>query len=168
VQEKKLIKALLLAFVLLVCLGSSLPAADVKGADTGEILSAAESVFQNMKKGDYPALWSGLTAETQRSIIRNTGKALEKAGLDYSGERIRKDCEAGGEIARGYWRGYLSQFDPATVLEQSAWNIGAIKGDRAAIIIRYKKSSNDAIIHMFREGGVWKVGLEETFATRTK
>jgi hypothetical protein len=68
--------------------------------------------------------------------------------------------------AKGYWSGYLSSFDPKTVLEQSAWKMGEIKKDRAEIILRYRKSSNDAILKMYREEGSWKVGLDETFSTR--
>ena len=137
------------------------------GADIDDILTAAESTFQNMAKKDYVALWGGLTAETRRNIIRNVRKARDKAGLpDYSEERIRKDYETGGEIAQDYWGDYLSQFDPAMVLAESRWTMGEIKKDRAEIAIRYKKSEHDAILKMFREGGAWKVGLDETFSTR--
>ena len=133
---------------------------------TEDILSAAESVFQNMSKADYPALWSGLTAQSRKSIIGSVRKALGKAGLDYPEERIRVDFEKGGELARGYWTGYLSQFDPKTVLEESKWSMGNVKKDKAEIVIRYKKAGQDAILKMFREGGVWKVGLAETFSAR--
>ena len=133
---------------------------------TEDILNAAESVFQNMSKAAYPTLWSGLTAQSRKSIIRNVRKALGKVGLDYAEERIRADFERGEELARGYWTGYLSQFDPKTVLEESKWSMGEVKKDKAEIVIRYKKSGQDAILKMFREGGAWKVGIEETFATR--
>lgn len=133
---------------------------------TEDILNAAESVFQNMSKASYPALWAGLTAESRKSVIRNVRKALGKTGLDYAEERIRVDFERGEELARGYWTGYLSQFDTKTVLEESKWSMGEVKKDKAEIVIRYKKSGQDAILKMFREGGVWKVGLHETFSAR--
>lgn len=119
-----------------------------------------------MSKAAYPALWSGLTEKSRKSIIRNVRKALGKTGLDYAEERIRVDFERGEELARDYWTGYLLQFDPKTVLEESKWSMGEVKKDKAEIVIRYKKSGQDAILKMFREEGVWKVGLYETFSAR--
>jgi hypothetical protein len=139
-------------------------ATDVQDVDS--ILTAAESVFLNMSQAAYPALWTGLSTQSRKSIIRNVRKALNKAGLDYSEDRISADFEKGGEIAGGYWKGYLSEFDPKTVLEGSKWSMGEVRKDRAEIIIRYKKSQHDAILQMFREEGVWKAGLSESFATR--
>jgi hypothetical protein len=139
-------------------------AADPK--DTAEILNAAESVFQSMVKRDFPALWRGLTADTQRTIVRSVYKAVGKAGMNFSEEEIRADFEKGGGIALDYWGGYLSQFDPKTILEESRWTFGELKKDRAVIILRYQKSDHDALLKMFREGGLWKVGLDETFSTR--
>jgi len=156
-----------LVIALIACLAFplALPAADTN-ADIGNILTAAESVFQNMEKRDYPALWNGLSAETRRSIIKSVGKALGKAGRDVAEERIQADFEQGGEIAREYWGAYLTQFDPKTVLEESKWTMGEIKKDKAEILLRYRKSEYDAILKLFREEGAWKVGLDETFSTR--
>jgi hypothetical protein len=134
--------------------------------DVDSVLTAAESVFQNMSKAAYPALWIGLSAQSRKSIIQNVRKALGKAGFDYAEERIRSDFAAGGELARDYWTNYILQFDPKMVLEESKWSLGQIKKDTAEIIIRYKKSDRDATLKMFREEGVWKVGLDETFSTR--
>lgn len=131
-----------------------------------DILSAAESVFQAMQKGDYGRLWKGLTAESQRTIIRDVAKALDKSGAAQPEEAIRRDLDAGGEIARGYWTGYLSYFDPKTVLDESKWRLGEVKKDRAEIVLRYRKSQSDSILKLYREEGTWKVGLDESFATR--
>jgi len=139
-------------------------AADPK--EEAEILDAAESVFLNMAKRDFPALWRGLTADTQRAIVRNTHKAVVKEGKTISEEEVRADFEKGGGIALEYWGGYLSRFDPKTVLEESRWTFGEFKKDRAEILLRHKKSDYDAHLKMFREGGLWKVGLDETFSTR--
>ena len=119
-----------------------------------------------MQRGQYTTLWQGLTAGTQRTIVRDVRKALDKEGKAQSEADVRRDMETGGELAREYWSGYLSNFNPKTVLEESRWRMGEIKKDRAEIILRYRKSENDAILKMFREGGVWKVGLDETFSTR--
>jgi hypothetical protein len=134
--------------------------------ETDEILNAAESVFQSMEKRDFPALWRGLTADTQRTIVRSVYKTVGKAGMNFSEEEIRADFEIGGGIALGYWGGYLSQFDPKMILEESRWTFGELKKERAVIILRYQKSDHDTLLKMFREGGLWKVGLDETFSTR--
>ena len=139
-------------------------AADPK--EEAEILNAAESVFLSMAKRDFPALWRGLTADTQRAIVRNTHKAVVKAGLTFSEEQVRADFEKGGGTALDYWGGYLSRFDPKIILEESRWTFGEFKKDRAEILLRYQKSDHDAHLKMFREGGLWKVGLDETFSTR--
>jgi hypothetical protein len=134
--------------------------------DIDSVLSAAESVFQNMSRAAYPALWAGLSNQTRKSIIQNVRKALEKIGFDYTAERIRVDFATGGELAGNYWVNYVSQFDPKLILEESKWTMGQLKKDTAEIIIRHKKSDRDAILKMFREEGAWKVGLDETFPTR--
>lgn len=119
-----------------------------------------------MSRSAYPALWSGLSTKSRQSIIRNVRKAIAKGGVDYAEERIRADFATGGELARDYWTSYVLQFEPRLVLEESKWSMGALKKETAEIIIRHKKSDRDAILKMFKEDGVWKVGLEETFSTR--
>jgi hypothetical protein len=119
-----------------------------------------------MSKAVYPALWSGLSAASRKSIIVSVRRSLGKAGFEYSEESIRTDFEKNGEIARGYWGGYLAEFDPKMVLEESKWSMGEVKKDKAEIIIRHKKSEHDTILKMFREEGLWKVGLDESFSTR--
>ncbi len=71
--------------------------------------------------------------------------------------------EAGGPIARGYWNGFLVQFNPDIALEQSRWERGKIAGDRAEITITYKTAEKPALLKLFRENGRWKAGLVETF-----
>jgi hypothetical protein len=156
----------ILIFMLLVCLifpGAPAAAAD---ADHAEILAAAESIFQHMEKRNYPALWEGLSEATRRSIARSVGKAIARAGGEAAEEGIRADFATGGPIARQYWEAYLAQFDPRTVLEESRWSMGAVKRDRAEIVLRYRKSRHDTILKLVREGGAWHVGLDETFSTR--
>jgi hypothetical protein len=141
-------------------------AAAANPKDTDDILNAAESVFQNMAKRDFPALWQGLTAGTRRNILRSVQKAEGKAGHDYTEEQLRLAFEKGDAISREYWEGYLSQFDPKTILTDSRWSMGPVNRDRAEIILRHQKADHDALLKLFREDGVWKVGLDETFSTR--
>jgi hypothetical protein len=134
--------------------------------ETEQILDAAEAVFQNMEKRDLPALWRGLTAETQRSIMRNVRKAEGKIGHDHTEEQLRSVFQNGEALAREYWEAYLTQFDPKTILNESRWSMGSVNKNRAEIILRHRKSDHDALLKMFREEGRWKVGLDETFSTR--
>jgi hypothetical protein len=134
--------------------------------EEAEILNAAESLFLNMAKRDFPALWRALTAETQRNIIRNVRKAEGKTGHDYPEEAVRADFEKGETLARQYWDAYLSRFDPKTILEESRWTFGEFKKDRVEILLRHHKSDYDAHLKLFREGNLWKVGLDESFSTR--
>jgi len=134
--------------------------------EEAEILNAAESVFLSMAKKDCPAIWKRITTETQRAIVRNVHKAVLKEGMTITEEEVRADLEKGGRLALDYWEGYLSRFDPKMVLEESRWTIGEFKNDSGEILLRHKKSDNDARLKMVREGGLWKVGLDESFSTR--
>jgi hypothetical protein len=58
---------------------------------------------------------------------------------------------------------YLEVFDPDYVLERGKWTMGKIEKEKAEIIIRYKKSERPAVLKIFKEDGILKVGLEETF-----
>ena len=168
VPTKKFLPLTVFLVVALLCL-TAFPAVIRAAADPkeeAEILNAAESVFLNMAKKDFPALWRGLSAETQRAIVRNVHKAVVKAGMTFSEKEVRADLEKGGGLALDYWGGYLSRFDPKTVLEESRWTFGEFNKDRAEILLRYRKSDYDAHLKMFREGGLWKVGLDETFSVR--
>jgi hypothetical protein len=165
-KKHHFIKASLLAIVIFLLTFPALARSAADPKETADILNAAESVFQSMEKRNFPALWRGLTADTQRTIIRSVSKASVKAGMNFGEKEIRDDFEKGGGMARDYWGGYLSEFDPKTILEESRWTMGEVKKERAIIVLRYRKSDRDALVKMFREGGLWKVGLDETFSTR--
>ena len=90
-------------------------------------------------------------------------KATVNRGSVASKDHISNDMAMGGATAQVYWRAFLQNFDPDTALEQSKWELGPLKRDRAEIILRYKQSDNPATIKLYRENGSWKVGLVETF-----
>jgi hypothetical protein len=69
-------------------------------------------------------------------------------------------------LAKAHWNSYLNAFDPDSVLEQSKWGMGAIKKDKAEINILYKESAKPAVLILYMEGNLWKVGLEEAFGPR--
>ncbi|MBA4390247.1 MAG: hypothetical protein C0399_04840 [Syntrophus sp. (in: bacteria)] len=133
--------------------------------ETDTILFTAESFFKTMKEGNYPKTWSILSEKSKSIIIDDVYKATGKAGASYTKEAIDKDFAIGGVLSVSYWTKYIENFDPDLVLEQSKWEMGKIERNRTEIIIHHKKAGKPAILKMFREGGVWKVGLEETFRT---
>jgi hypothetical protein len=48
-------------------------------------------------------------------------------------------------------------------LEKSRWEMGAVKEDRAEVLITHHRAERPAVLQMFREEGAWKAGLVETF-----
>jgi len=130
---------------------------------TDAILQAAESTFKAMKEQRFEDLWSLLSATSRRTIVDDIFKATVNRGSVASKDHISNDMAMGGATAQVYWRAFLQNFDPDTALEQSKWELGPLKRDRAEIILRYKQSDNPATIKLYRENGSWKVGLVETF-----
>ncbi|MBI5343521.1 MAG: hypothetical protein HZB63_09485 [Deltaproteobacteria bacterium] len=139
--------------------------ADGPDKSLADILSSAESLFKAMQAKNYTSVWAGLSAASRNTIIEETRKEIARngAGKTASMEEVRRDFAEGGPIARGYWIGFMTHFDPGLVLEQSRWEMGKIAGDRAEILITYKTAEKPALLKLFRENGGWKVGLVETF-----
>lgn len=120
-----------------------------------------------MKARDYPAIFAGLSANSRESIVRETSAALAAAKSANSGhEAVRNDFVGGGPIARDYWDAYLRRFDPDAALEHSRWEIGSVGKDRAEILLTHQGAERPAVLRMYREDGVWKTGLVETFQSR--
>lgn len=120
-----------------------------------------------MRARDYPAIWGLLSLKSRESIV---GEVVKESGRTGEGAvdvgEIERDFERGGAIARAYWEGYLREFDPKTVLSESRWEMGEVGEDSAEIRITHKRSERPAVLRMVREGGIWKVGLIETFRPR--
>lgn len=140
--------------------------AQINDEEINTILTQAESLFKAIKENNYIETWRLLTGKSRKSIVEDVHKHIKKGGGSISEEVISADFASGGELAQAYWKGYITSFDPDLILTQSSWQPGKIKKDSAEIIIQYKKAENPAILLMFREEGIWKVGLEETFGTR--
>jgi len=158
---------LLLIFTIFTVTVSLSSAAGDKDVDS--ILFSAESLFKMMKERNYPRIWFFLSNTSQTAIIDDTYKnmlnyAKQKGKeMTYSKEQIKDNFKAGDVAAQAYWNSYLNSFDPDMVLEKSKWEMGRIDKERAQINIMYKKSEKPAIIQMYKENGVWRVGLTETF-----
>jgi len=133
----------------------------------GPILRQAEGLFRNMRARDYPTVWALLSTKSRETIVGDVLKESGSAGGGFAGEeQIAQDFAKGGAIARAYWEGYLQEFDPDTALRESRWEMGEVGEDSAVIRITHKASERPAVLRMVREGGVWKVGLIETFRPR--
>lgn len=140
------------------------------GPEEDKILITAENTFKMMQSRDLKGIWDCLTEKSKQRIVDDTYKSYLKLAKKEniptpSKKDILNDFETVGRIAREYWEAFLENFDPKTVLEQSEWKIGKVEGNYAEIIIHYKKSERPAILQMFKERGVWKTGLVETFWT---
>lgn len=150
--------AILLLFQHVPCLN-----AQSNETEVDRILSSAESLFKAMKERSYPTTWFFLSEKSRNTIIDDVSKAVNKTGAQYTKENISRDFVVGGLLCRSYWDHYLEHFDPDTVLEQSTWEMGRVEKKRAEIIVRYKKSERPATLKMYKEEGLWRLGLEETF-----
>jgi hypothetical protein len=134
-----------------------------------DILTSAESLFKVMKEKNFPKIWFYLSQGSRNSIINDTYKNIMKHEKergrknDFPKIQIEQDFLTGGLIAKAYWESYLNAFDPDMVLEQSRWEMGEIRKDKAYINVRHKKAEKPAIIQMFKEDSYWRVGLIETF-----
>jgi hypothetical protein len=135
--------------------------------EINNVLSVSESLFQAMKEKQYPKVWTKITEKTKDKTIDSTYRELKKSGSPTPRETIEDDFRQGGAISKAYWDGYLSFFDPRLVLEHSKWTIGMIGRDKAEINIHFKKSPHPAVLQLFRENEIWKVGLHETFGGRS-
>jgi hypothetical protein len=162
-------KRVIVIVALLACLlsDSAWCANSPSEEEINNVLTSAEVLFKAMKSKQYPDIWQGLTAKTKTSILDAVLKESKKAGTEMAREKIASDFEGGGAIAQAYWNAYLIVFNPEMVLEQSKWTIGAAEKDRVEINILYKKSNKPAVLQLFRENEKWKVGLNETFGTRS-
>jgi hypothetical protein len=137
--------------------------ADDKDKTWSDILTSTETVFMSMRESNYPEVWRNLSEFSKKTIIDETFKEIEKTQELISAERIRLDFEYGGPISISYWKGFLSNFNPRIVLEESRWEKGRLFVDRAELVLIHRLSDKPAILKLFHENGKWKVGLVETF-----
>ena len=130
------------------------------------ILDSAEKFFISIKNSEYNISWNLLSKETRQTIVEDVHKSYKKMGGTISKDIIMTDFNTGGSMFNNYWNAFAKSFDPDMILENSRWEIGYLKKEKAEINITYKKSKNPAKLIMYKENGAWKVGLAETFWTR--
>jgi len=132
-----------------------------------DVLACAETMFKAQKARQYPDIWNCLTKKSKRSIVEAVQGQSKRTGSELAEDAIEADFAAGAGIAKAYWDGYLRAFKPDMVLEESRWTIGGIGKEKAEIFILHRKSERPAVLQLFKEGGRWKVGLDETFGARS-
>ncbi|HPD57649.1 MAG TPA: hypothetical protein PKW17_10455 [Smithellaceae bacterium] len=134
--------------------------------EADKILFAAENVFLQMKNKDYRAIWDGLSTKTKNIIVSDVYKASKKMNIAANKDELEKDFGLGGPNAKAYWDSYLQYFDPVLVLEKCKWGMGKIKKDTAEIYVLSKDAERPALLKMYKENNLWKLGLEESFGAR--
>jgi hypothetical protein len=133
---------------------------------TATILNSAEKFFISLREREFDIVWGLLSEKSHKTIINDVYKDLRKFGSGIKKENIVSDFNSNGALFKNYWFSFLSNFNPETVLEQSLWEMGNIKKNKAEIILTHKKSEMPTRLKMYKENGIWKIGLVETFWTR--
>lgn len=153
----------ILCILLFMHLSSTIALAD-KAED--EILSVTEGFFIALKERRFADAWDLLTVKSKNTIIDEVYKDINKTKTKMGREVVKEEFQKKGELFDIFWNNFIKKFDPDTVLEQSAWNIGRIESDRATLILRYKRSEYDSELQIYKEEGKWKFGLVESYWTR--
>lgn len=129
------------------------------------LLTTAKGFFRSIENRDYAVIWDTITVKSRAQIIKNVHKAQKGTGERSSMVQIRTDFANCAVTCRSFWDAYFNAFDPKLALEESRWEIGFVKKRKAEILITHRDSERPAQLKMYREKGVWKVGLMETFWT---
>lgn len=163
----------LLPFIALLVLLGCTSSAIRHGHNTGKSLSAlntilysAEDFFISIKERDFETSWDLLSEKSKNKIINEIYNASRDKDAKIEKDDIRKSFLQNGLIASNFWNAARTRFDPDMVLEESQWEIGSIKNSKAEIIITYKKADRPSKLKMYKEEGLWRVGLVETFWPR--
>ncbi len=141
---------------LLLC--SEIPESEIVKA-----LNAVEGFFKDLKERHYIEVWNRLTEKSKIKIVDDVAKAFEKRGQIINKKEIYQDFSQNGYIAKAYWEGFLSYFNPDMVLIDSTWEPSKFTNSYGEIKIRYKNNENPAILKVYLENGEWKIGLTESF-----
>ncbi len=127
------------------------------------ILNSAEKFFIALRDGEYETAWDLLSEKSHKTIINDIYTSSMKMGGKIKKKDIIKDFQSRGVMFNNYWNAFLTTFDTYMILEHSVWEMGSIKKNKAEIILTHKKTNRLTRLKMYKEEGVWKVGLVETF-----
>lgn len=130
------------------------------------VLEKAEYFFTSLRDKKFEIVWSLLSTKSQEEIIDEIIKSSEKMGGSLKREAIQRDFEKKGSIFINYWSAFVANINTNMILNDSLWEIGYVKKNKAQLIITFKKSKNPAKLMMYKENRDWRVGLFETFRTQ--
>ncbi|MGC8650706.1 MAG: hypothetical protein ACP5S8_07055 [Hydrogenobaculum sp.] len=129
-----------------------------------EVLDTATKLFKAMERKHLKKIWQLISKKSKKDIVELVYKTMLKNNVKtYTKEDIEKDFENGGPIAKAFWDGYLKNFDPKKVLDESRWEKVKFDDNKAKIKIKYKKGKLPFYLKMYKEDNDWKVGLVESF-----
>ncbi len=128
-----------------------------------EVLTSAEGFFIALKEKRFSDAWKYLTTKSRDTIVSEVYDEINKTKAKIGRELVAEDFDKNDELSGLYWDAFIKNFDPDTVLEQSTWNIGQMKGDTAIIVLQYKESQYNSELKLYKEDGRWRVGLIESF-----
>ena len=157
-------KNLIIIFIFFVVISSTVTLHADKIED--EILNTAEGFFIALKEKRFADAWELLTVKSKNTIISEVYKDINKTKAKIGNGVVREEFDKKGDLFLIYWNAFVKDFDPSTVLEQSVWNMGEIKDNKATIILQYKKTEYPAELKIYKENGKWQFGLVESFWTR--
>ncbi len=163
-MKKALIVAVISSFLSLILCQPYAPYAKASDYEMDSVITPAESLFKALHQKDYPKIWTCLSVKSRDTIVSDTCAAIKSSSCSKAS--VSDDFTRGGTLSMAYWDAYLKHFNPVMVLEESRWEMGSVKDDRAEIIITYKKAQKPATLRMIREDGIWRVGLTESFWSR--
>lgn len=162
-EMKKIVLILIFIFVAVTQTGFS----QEISPEAEKVIVSAEMLFKSMKGSNYPQIWECLSEYTREHMVSGIKKDALQKGIEYSPDQIRFDFTVGGLISRTYWQKYLSIFNPDMALEESKWTFRRADKKKAEIELLHKNSKHPAVLKLFKEDGEWRVGLQETFGTRS-
>ena len=128
-----------------------------------DLFMTARAFFRTIESQDYSGVWASITAKSRKKIIDAIYKEQKKTGEYSTREHIKRDFDICGVVCRSFWRAYSRTFDPESTLKQSRWDLGYMKKKKAEILITHQMADRPAKLKLFREEGMWKVGLMESF-----
>lgn len=159
-----LLKNLIIIFVFFAVISSAVTLYADKTED--EILYRTEGFFIALREKRFADAWELLTIKSKDTIIAEVYKDINKTRAKIGKEVVKEEFDKKGDLFLIYWNAFVRDFDPSTVLEQSVWNMGEIKDNKAIIILQYKKTEYPAELKIYKENGKWQFGLVESFWTR--
>jgi hypothetical protein len=139
---------------------------ELNRAGESRILAAAESFFLALRDGSFDGAWRLLTKKSRERIIDDVFRSMRKEDDSVEREDVADDFRENGILFRSYWNSFRAGVDVDSVLDKSRWEMGEVEGNLAVINITYPESSGITRLKLYREQGLWKVGLVETFRTR--